>query len=89
VLGVTAWQLDGRRAVDAPRFHHQWLPDRLTIEANGVSDETGQALEALGHTIRLQGSQGTAQTIWFHPQTGTAFGVADRRAATSKASAAK
>jgi gamma-glutamyltranspeptidase/glutathione hydrolase len=89
VLGVTAWQLDGRRAVDAPRFHHQWLPDRLTIEANGVSDETGQALEALGHTLRLQGSQGTAQTIWFHPQTGTAFGVADRRAATSKASAAK
>jgi gamma-glutamyltranspeptidase/glutathione hydrolase len=86
VLGVTAWNLVGRQAVDAPRSHHQWLPDRLSIEANGVSEDTLGRLKALGHDARLAGVQGSAQTIWFHPITGTAFGVADRRDATAKAS---
>jgi gamma-glutamyltranspeptidase/glutathione hydrolase len=86
VLNVTAWELTGREAVDAPRMHHQWMPDRLTIEGNGVSDETLAALKALGHDVRMQGEQGSAQSIWFHPLTGTAFGVADKRDTTAKAS---
>ncbi len=85
VLGVTAWNLTGREAVDAPRMHHQWLPDRLQIEANGVSDETLKALEAMGHTVRMSGRQGSAQSIWIHPVTGTPFGVADFRDPTAKA----
>jgi gamma-glutamyltranspeptidase/glutathione hydrolase len=86
VLNVTAWELTGREAVDAPRMHHQWMPDRLQIEGNGVSDDTLAKLKALGHDVRMQGTQGSAQTIWFHPLTGTAFGVADKRDATAKAS---
>ena len=86
VLNVTAWKLTGREAVDAPRTHHQWLPDRLDIEGNGASEATLAALKALGHNVRMQGQQGSAQSIWFHPITGTAFGVADRRDSTAKAS---
>ena len=86
VLNVTAWELTGREAVDAPRMHHQWMPDRLNIEGNGVSDDTLAKLKALGHDVRMQGTQGSAQSIWFHPLTGTAFGVADKRDATAKAS---
>jgi gamma-glutamyltranspeptidase/glutathione hydrolase len=86
VLNVTAWELTGREAVDAPRMHHQWMPDRLNIEGNGVSDDTLGKLKALGHDARMQGTQGSAQSIWFHPLTGTAFGVADKRDATAKAS---
>ena len=86
VLNVTAWKLTGREAIDAPRTHHQWLPDRLQIEGDGASEATVAALEALGHEIRMQGQQGSAQSIWFHPITGTAFGVADKRDATAKAS---
>jgi len=89
VLNVTAWGLTGREAVDAPRSHHQWLPDRLTIEADGVSDDTLAKLKALGHDVRMQGRQGDAETIWFHPITGTAFGVNDKRSSTSKASAGR
>jgi gamma-glutamyltranspeptidase/glutathione hydrolase len=85
ILNVTAWELTGREAVDAPRVHHQWMPDRLNIEGNGVSDDTLARLKALGHDVRMQGTQGSAQTIWFHPLTGTAFGVADRRDAMAKA----
>ena len=35
-------------AVAAPRFHHQWLPDRITVAADGFSAETVAALEAMG-----------------------------------------
>jgi gamma-glutamyltranspeptidase/glutathione hydrolase len=86
VLNVTAWNLTGREAVDAPRFHHQWLPDRLQVEMDGISEDTAAKLRALGHDVRIQGRQGSAQTIWFHPITGTAFGVADMRDQTAKAS---
>jgi gamma-glutamyltranspeptidase/glutathione hydrolase len=87
VLDVAAWNLVGRQAVDAPRMHHQWLPDVLTIEDGGVSDKTLEGLKALGHNARMQGHQGSAQTIWVHPLTGTAFGIADMRDPTAKASA--
>ncbi len=86
VLGVTAWGLNGREAVDAPRMHHQWLPDRLSIEANGVSEEVLAALKALGHDARMGGTQGSAQSIWVHPNTGAIYGVADKRSADAKAS---
>jgi gamma-glutamyltranspeptidase/glutathione hydrolase len=89
VLGVTAWGLSGREAVDAPRMHHQWLPDTLTIEANGVSEDVAAKLKAMGHTVVVRGSQGSAQSIWIQPGTGMAFGVADMRDATAKASKAE
>ena len=37
VLGVTEFGMDVRAAVDAPRMHHQWLPDQVTIERAGVT----------------------------------------------------
>jgi len=86
VLGVTAWGLNGREAVDAPRMHHQWLPDRLSIEADGVSAEVLAALKTLGHDVRMGGVQGSAQSIWVHPNTGAIYGIADKRSADAKAS---
>lgn len=86
VLNVTAWGLNGREAVDAARTDHEWLPDRLSIEGDGVSEETLAALTALGHTVRTGGRQGSAQSIWIDPRTGEAVGIVDRRDATAKAS---
>src|SRR5262249_45289334 len=88
VLNVTAWGLPGADAVAAPRLDHEWMPDRLTIEANGVDQATLDALKAMGHEVRMQGRQGSAQTIWVDPKTGMAYGVADKRDATAKAAAA-
>ena len=48
VLNVTAWGMIGREAVDAPRTDHEWLPDRLTIEANGAPDDVIKKLEGDG-----------------------------------------
>ena len=88
VLGVTAFGESGRQAVDAPRLHHQWLPDSTTIEAGTVSDATIAALRARGQAVRLvQSRQGDAHSIWIDTRTGTAYGAADHRSPDSKASA--
>jgi gamma-glutamyltranspeptidase/glutathione hydrolase len=85
VLNVTAWSMTGREAVEASRSHHQWLPDRLSVEQN-VADVTVEALRALGHEVRTGGRQGSAQSIWVHPTTGHAYGIADLRSPDAHAS---
>jgi gamma-glutamyltranspeptidase/glutathione hydrolase len=88
VLGVTAFGEPIRTAVDAPRLHHQWLPDSTTIESGKVSDATIAALKARGQAVRLStGRQGDAHSIWIDQKTGTAYGAADHRSPDSKASA--
>jgi gamma-glutamyltranspeptidase/glutathione hydrolase len=88
VLGVTAFGESIRTAVDAPRIHHQWLPDSTTIESGKVSDATIAALRARGQAVRLSTSrQGDAHSIWIDSKTGVAYGAADRRSPDSKASA--
>jgi len=88
VLGVTAFHESIRQAVDAPRLHHQWLPDSTTIEAGKVSDATIAALRARGQAVRISnGEQGDAHSIWIDTKTGVAYGAADHRSADSKASA--
>jgi gamma-glutamyltranspeptidase/glutathione hydrolase len=85
VLGVTEYGLNGRQAVDLARMHHQWLPDRATLEEGAVPEATVGALKAMGHEIRVQGRQGDAHSIWVGPD-GTAYGVQDKRTPDSKAS---
>lgn len=87
VLNVTAFGMTGREAVDAPRMHHQWLPDRVTIER--ASDALLAELKAMGHDARAGGNQGHAHSIWIDPKTRTAYGIADqKRDADARASAA-
>jgi len=89
VLDVTAWGMTGREAVDAPRSHHQWLPDRLDLEADAVTEDVLAALRAMGHNVRASGRQGAAHSIWIQPGTGIVFGVNDKRETVSKASAGR
>jgi gamma-glutamyltranspeptidase/glutathione hydrolase len=85
VLGVTEYGLSGPEAVALPRLHHQWMPDRVTIEDQGVPADTLAALRAMGHDVSTTTRQGDAHTIWVGPD-GIPYGVRDRRSADSKAS---
>jgi gamma-glutamyltranspeptidase/glutathione hydrolase len=86
VLGIAEYGLTGREAVDLARLHHQWLPDRVTIEQNhGPSDEVIGRLTSMGHDIRVGERQGAAETI-FVAADGTVYGVNDLRSTDSKAS---
>ncbi|MBA3298125.1 MAG: gamma-glutamyltransferase [Acidobacteria bacterium] len=86
VLAVTEYGLSGREAVDLPRMHHQWLPDRTTIETNArVTDDLLSTLKAMGHDVGSGNRQGDAHSIWVAPD-GTPYGVNDTRTVDSKAS---
>jgi len=51
-------------ALDRPRLHHQWLPDRLDVEPDALSPETRAELERRGHTVQI--SQVTAKVHAVH-----------------------
>jgi gamma-glutamyltranspeptidase/glutathione hydrolase len=85
VLGITEYGLNGRQAVDLARMHHQWLPDRATLEDGAVPEEVLSALRAMGHEVRAQSRQGDAHSIWVAPD-GTPYGVQDKRTPDGKAS---
>ena len=91
VLGVTAFGQSVREAVDAPRVHHQWLPDETQYEQGAVSVEAARILTAKGHRLRAQPahSQGDAHSIWFDSSTRTAYGANDHRSPDSGASVPK
>ena len=87
VLNVVEFGMNAREAVDAPRMHHQWLPDNTTIEANTiVTESTLERLRAMGHNIRVQGTQGDGHSILVDPRTGIQYGANDKRSRDSKAS---
>jgi len=91
ILGVTLFKRDARSAVDAPRIHHQWLPDTTSIEAKGVTPEVLAALRAMGHRAALSrgAGQGDAHSIVYDAATKTAWGAHDLRSSDSKASKPK
>jgi gamma-glutamyltranspeptidase/glutathione hydrolase len=78
VLNVTEFGMPIDSAVAAARIHHQWLPDRLSIEADGVPASTVSALQAMGHTVRMGGRQGTAHSIHVDAR-GVRTGAPDKR----------
>jgi gamma-glutamyltranspeptidase/glutathione hydrolase len=89
VLGVLAFKMDVRQAVDAPRMHHQWLPDTTSLEPDGASPDVLAALRTMGHRVgvgRGRG-QGDAHSIFFDASTKTSYGANDTRSSDSKASA--
>jgi gamma-glutamyltranspeptidase/glutathione hydrolase len=51
ILNVTEFNMSMQEAVDAPRFHHQWLPDEVIFEPNCFSAEILQILKAKGYLI--------------------------------------
>ncbi len=79
VLNVIDFDMPIQDAVNAPRFHHQWLPNTLTIERNGVSAPTATTLQLYGHAVRFGGNQGTAHSIMVDARTGMRIGAADAR----------
>jgi gamma-glutamyltranspeptidase/glutathione hydrolase len=62
LLNVFDFGMNVQEAVDWPRFHHQWLPDKLYVE-RGFSPDTVRLLEARGHTVENARSIGEVAAI--------------------------
>jgi gamma-glutamyltranspeptidase/glutathione hydrolase len=63
ILNVLEHDMNMQAAVNAKRFHHQWLPDEIMVETGGFTPETKQALEAKGHVIKEISSIGRVDAI--------------------------
>ena len=85
ILDVVDFGMNAQEAVDAPRLHHQWLPDRIDYERNGLSPDTVKELERRGHTLRAGGGQGVAQVIVYSVKEDMFEGGTDRRASDGAA----
>ena len=51
IVAVVDHHVPLQEAVDAPRYHHQWLPDTLQVEPGALSPSTVAALETMGHRV--------------------------------------
>lgn len=83
VLQVVVAQLDhglgAQQAVNAPRVHHQHIPDLLRYERGGLEPSVIEELERRGHRLEERaGFSGDVQSIWVAPD-GVRYGAADPR----------
>lgn len=83
LMNVIDHNLNIQAAVNAPRIHHQWVPDEIRIE-QGISPDTIKLLEGMGHTVVQKTAMGAIQSIMVG-EDGTFYGGADPRRSTSSA----
>jgi gamma-glutamyltranspeptidase/glutathione hydrolase len=79
ITNVIDFDMNIQQAIDAPRIHHQWLPDELVGEPYGLSGDTQRALTARGHTLGKQRYLGDAEGIMIEEKTGIRLGGTDPR----------
>ncbi|HFM3005248.1 TPA: gamma-glutamyltransferase [Escherichia coli] len=77
VVNSIDYGMNVAEATNAPRFHHQWLPDELRVE-KGFSPDTIKLLEAKGQKVALKEAMGSTQSIMVGPD-GELYGASDPR----------
>jgi len=86
LMGVLDYGLDIQQAVDAPRFHNQWLPDKVAVERKRFSPDTLKLLGSEGHAIDDHNFYwGDSECIMIDPKTGERLGGHDERHSYGKA----
>ena len=78
LIGVVDFALDIEEAVNAPRFHHQWLPDQILVE-DRLSPDTMNLLRSKGHKLNVEHFWGDGECIMIDPKTGERLGASDGR----------
>jgi gamma-glutamyltranspeptidase/glutathione hydrolase len=85
IMNVIDYGMNVRYAVDAPRVHHQLLPDRIFVENNGLDATTRSALTSMGHELTPNsGYFGDIQLIIRSPDR-TLYGASDPRSSDGRA----
>ncbi len=78
LMGVVDYGLDIQEAVNAPRFHNQWLPHELDVEKQ-ISPDTVKLLAAKGYRVEVKEAWGDGECIAIDPVSGERLGASDGR----------
>ncbi len=78
LVAVIDHQVPLQEAVDAPRFHHQWLPDTLQAEPGALSPDVVAALEKMGHKV-------VPLEVWTAGNSAAVIGVSPHDPAVARA----
>ncbi len=80
IVNVIDYGMNIQQAIDAPRIHHQWLPDEIVWEPYGLSGDTQKALINRRHKLVTRPRYlGDAQGIMIEQKTGVRLGATDPR----------
>jgi gamma-glutamyltranspeptidase/glutathione hydrolase len=88
IVNIIDFEMNLQQAIDAPRIHHQWLPDEIYFEPYGLSADTEQALVSRGHHLILrpeykgpteQAFMGDVQGVMIEEKSGVRLGATDPR----------
>ncbi len=83
IINMVDFRMNVQEAVDAPRVHHQWLPDLLRYERNGFSPDTLDILRTWGHQVEEVDSgtysMGSVQAVAIRDDGRLLEGGSDRR----------
>ncbi len=72
IVNVVDYGMDIQSAVDAPRFHQQWLPDKVYLEPFALSADTREKLQAAGYAFTEQRPWGAVEAILIGPPASAA-----------------
>ncbi len=92
LMGVVDYKMNIQEAVNAPRFHHQWMPDVVNVE-KWFSPDTLSILRTMGYKVQIGLGEGDnvspywseAECIAVDPKSGERLGASDERASGGKA----
>ncbi len=77
-LNMAVFGMNAQEAISAPRFHHQWMPDKLYYEAFGISPDTQELLKDKGHELKVRPTVGRGHIIYIG-EDNIRHGAADPR----------
>lgn len=79
IINVLEFNMNIRDAIDAPRFHHQWLPDEIVFESYGMTEDVKFNLINRGHKLKEISILGRVEGILFDKQNNLFWGSSDKR----------
>ena len=79
ILNVIDFKMALNDAIDAPRYHHQWQPEYIQMEAGALDDEVQAKLKEKGHEIKVVSEFGRVEGILIDWDNHNFYGHSDRR----------
>lgn len=77
-LNIALFDMNAQQAISAPRFHHQWMPDKLYFEPYGINTDTKVILKEKGHQLEKRSTIGRGHIIFVDTQNRKHGGVDPR-----------